>query len=85
MIYLTSASCVRHYYHDHFTGGNRSPGIHDKQTKEVKREKNEPKSSKSIENLGQVVVAHAFIPALGRQRQVDLCEFEASLVYKASS
>ena len=25
------------------------------------------------------------IPALRRQRQVDLCEFEASLVYKASS
>ena len=25
------------------------------------------------------------IPALGRQRQVDLNEFEASLVYKASS
>ena len=25
------------------------------------------------------------IPALGRQRQEDLCEFEASLVYKASS
>ena len=25
------------------------------------------------------------IPALGRQRQVDLCEFEASLVYRVSS
>ena len=25
------------------------------------------------------------IPALGRQQQVDLCEFEASLVYRASS
>ena len=25
------------------------------------------------------------IPALGRQRQMDLCEFEASLVYRASS
>ena len=25
------------------------------------------------------------IPALGKQRQVDLCEFEASLVYRASS
>ena len=25
------------------------------------------------------------IPALRRQRQVDLCEFEASLVYEASS
>ena len=26
-----------------------------------------------------------FVPSLGRQRQADLCEFEASLVYKASS
>jgi hypothetical protein len=25
------------------------------------------------------------IPALGRQRQADLCEFEASLVYRESS
>ena len=25
------------------------------------------------------------IPALGRQRQADLCEFETSLVYRASS
>ena len=25
------------------------------------------------------------IPALRRQRQVDLCEFEASLVYRVSS
>jgi hypothetical protein len=25
-----------------------------------------------------------FIPALGRQRQADLCEFDASLVYKVS-
>jgi hypothetical protein len=25
------------------------------------------------------------IPALGRQRQVDLCEFKVSLVYRASS
>ena len=27
----------------------------------------------------------ALIPALGRQRQADLCEFEASLVHRASS
>ena len=32
--------------------------------------------------LSWAVVAHAFNPALGRQRQVDLREFEASLVYK---
>ena len=25
------------------------------------------------------------IPALGKQRQADLCEFEASLVYRTSS
>jgi hypothetical protein len=25
------------------------------------------------------------IPALGRQRQEDLCEFEANLIYRASS
>jgi hypothetical protein len=31
------------------------------------------------------VVAQVFIPALGRQRQEDLCELEASLVYRASS
>jgi hypothetical protein len=30
-----------------------------------------------------VVVAHAFlISALGRQKQVDLCEFQVSLVYE---
>lgn len=28
-----------------------------------------------------VVVAQHIIPALGRPRQADLCEFEASLVY----
>jgi hypothetical protein len=28
---------------------------------------------------------HLSIPALGRLKQVDLCEFEASVVYKASS
>ena len=27
----------------------------------------------------------ALIPALRRQRQADLCEFEASLVYRVSS
>ena len=31
------------------------------------------------------IVAHTLIPALGRQRQADLCEFEASLVYRVSS
>ena len=32
-----------------------------------------------------VEMAHTFNPALRRQRQTDLCEFEASLVYRASS
>ena len=27
----------------------------------------------------------SLIPALGRQREADLCEFEASLVYRISS
>ena len=31
------------------------------------------------------MVVHAFNPALGTQRQVDLCEFKASVMYKASS
>ena len=30
-------------------------------------------------------MAHALIPSLGRQRQVDLCEFKASLVYRVNS
>jgi hypothetical protein len=30
--------------------------------------------------LGQVVVVHTFNPALLRQRQVDICEFKASLM-----
>jgi hypothetical protein len=31
------------------------------------------------------VAAHTFNPCIGRQRQADICEFEASLVYRASS
>jgi hypothetical protein len=31
------------------------------------------------------MVVHPFNPALGKQRQMDLCEFKASLVYKLSS
>ena len=30
------------------------------------------------------MVVHASVPALWRQRQVDLCEFKASLVYMIS-
>jgi hypothetical protein len=36
------------------------------------------------EHLGQWWCT-PLIPALGRQRQVDLCEFEASIVYRASA
>jgi hypothetical protein len=32
-----------------------------------------------------IVVVHAFNPSSWRQRQEDLCEFEASLVYLVSS
>ena len=35
--------------------------------------------------ISQAMVAHTLIPALGRQMQVDLCEFEASLIYRVSS
>ena len=35
--------------------------------------------------MSQAVVAHLLNPALGRQRQTDYCEFEANLVYRASS
>jgi hypothetical protein len=34
--------------------------------------------------FGWLLVAHAFNSATKRQRQVDLCEFEVSLVYKAN-
>ena len=34
--------------------------------------------------IGQAVWCTPLIPALGRQRQVELSEFEVSLVYKAS-
>jgi hypothetical protein len=37
-------------------------------------------SSQKINKLGTPL-----IPALRRQRQADLCDFEASLVYRASS
>jgi len=33
--------------------------------------------------MGQAIVP--LIPALGRQRQADLCEFKSSLVYRESS
>ena len=32
-----------------------------------------------------MTVVYALIPALGRQRQVDLCEFKDSLVYRVNA
>ena len=34
---------------------------------------------------GQVVVTHAFHPSIWEAEAADLCEFEASLVYRGSS
>ena len=36
-----------------------------------------------ITRISQAAVAHAFIPAFRKQRQVDLCEFKVGLVYKS--
>ena len=36
-------------------------------------------------DLGVRAIVAPLIPVLGRQRQVDLCEFEDSLVYIVSS
>ncbi|KAM7330605.1 hypothetical protein ACRRTK_009794 [Alexandromys fortis] len=41
-------------------------------------------AKESIVELG-VLRSDFLIPALGRQRQADLCEFETSLVYRASA
>jgi hypothetical protein len=38
-----------------------------------------------VPDVSQTVVAMPLIPALGRQRQVDLYEFKTNLVYKVSS
>ena len=38
-----------------------------------------------IQGLGKAMWHMPLIPTLGRQRQVELCEFEGSLVYRASS
>jgi hypothetical protein len=42
-----------------------------------------PPVKRPVVELG--TVTHAFILSLWRQRQVDLCEFKASLVYRVSS
>jgi len=42
------------------------------------------KMSSKGETLSWALWSMPLIPALGRQRQVDLCEFEVSLVYKVS-
>jgi hypothetical protein len=33
----------------------------------------------------QAVMVHTLMPALGKQRQINLCEFKASLVYRVNS
>jgi hypothetical protein len=43
------------------------------------------KAQESDEKCGLGMEAHAFNPAVGRQRQADLCEFKASLIHKANS
>ena len=40
---------------------------------------------RKMNTMSQAVVAHAFNLRPRRQSQVDLCEFEASLIYIASS
>jgi hypothetical protein len=55
----------------------RNPVSKNKQT----NKKNKNKTKKRC----QVLLYLPIIPALKRQRQVDLCEFKTSLVYRASS
>jgi hypothetical protein len=35
--------------------------------------------------LSQMMMVHILIPAVVRQKQVDLCEFETNLVHRTSS
>jgi hypothetical protein len=44
-----------------------------------------PHTHTDTKNISQLWSFTHFIKALGRLRQVDLCEFEASLVYRVSS
>lgn len=43
-----------------------------------------PEASCACTSGPAVVVLQAFNPIIGRQRQVDLCRFETSLIYRLS-
>lgn len=53
--------------------------------KKEKKDKTKKPKNKNKQTKNQAVAAHAFNPTLGRHRQVDLCEFLASLVCRANS
>ena len=68
-----------------------SKSLSQKQTNKQtnKTHKNPPKNKNNNNNKktlqGWVWWHTPLVPAFGRQRQVDLCEFKASLVYRVSS
>jgi hypothetical protein len=50
-----------------------------------KKKKKEKSLPGMVEELARSSGEHLLVPALARQRQADICEFEVSLVYIASS
>lgn len=61
-----------------FAGDTSSAGLISRTPKELNE-----LNTKRTNNLGGALVAHTFDPS--RQRQAELCESEASLVYTVSS
>ena len=51
------------------------------------RQKDEVQSQAGLQNkiVSSRAMVHTFNPSTGRQRQVDLCELEANLVYRVNS